>query len=638
MSAKIKLFAAAAAATLSGCAVVPPAPTALTEEVRAAARQLSAAPARVQAPSRVEETAAPYIPVEPRTVGESDWLRTKRVTIEVGARPVPLAEVLRVLARQGVNITSELPLERFTYAGFSLTNVDAQTALRMVLSASGLDYYADESRQLVTVRPMALRTWFLNLGNRSATFASGGAQAAAGSGQGAGQGAAGGSAGATLAAGGASTIRSSDDFWASLRTELESRLEVLVPETPTQAATPAVPAALIAGLPGLPGLAGLPPVAPPPAPGATRAGAAATPAAVGAAAGAAAPATAQAGAASTAAPSLSPPSAAATSSALVRRTIGTFSLNPETGAVTVQAPHWVLADLDSYLKRVQDMYNTDIVFQGELLMLSVENTRSEGLDISSFARFANNRYGLVVQNNALGGVTVSIPAETAAEGALRSFIPAVAAGNPAVAGPLIGVRSALSGLQLFSGYLSTLGQVTTLQRPVLTTTSGVPADFRRTVTRHFNSVTQQAAAGGAGGGAAVGTVNQLVPMEFGTILRVNPRIDMSTGLIRAQIELVQTTQVGTQTINQSLTAGDAVTTVATQVPVVSRILYSGEALLRDGDLVVMGGQTESRENATHEGIPGLAESPAGAVFARATQGRDKTVFYFALKVSTQKRR
>lgn len=613
-----------AASLLSGCAtsVGFNERTPLREEVAQRAQERQSLNTLVAPVSRVVETEAAYIPVVARKVSEHAWLRSTRVTIQTGKDPVPMSEILRALARQGVSITSELPLDRFQYSGFSLVDVDAESALRAISASVGLDYQADASRRMVTIKPMSSKTWYLNIGNRRSSFAAGGntaanpsttnaVAAAMSSGGAGGAGAAtannggGGSAGS-----GRTEVASSDDFWASLKTELDSRLRLMLPE-PAKAATTSAPPAMAP--------AALPPVVPP-VPGAN---AAATPAA-GAAGAAAAPALLPA------VPAQAAPSAS--SDGILNygsRQVGSFAVNPETGAVTVQAPHWVLQDLDLYFKRVQDMYNTDITFQGELLLLTSDSSKSEGLDISSFAKFANSRYGLAYQNNGLGGVTVSFPTQ-------GSLIPTVAA-NAALSGPLVGIQSLKDGLQVFNAYLTNLGKVTTLQRPVLTSTSGVPADFRRTVTRYFNTVSQQAASGGASGGAAVGTQNQLIAQDFGTILRVNPRIDISTGLIRAQIELVQTTQVGTQSVSQSLTSGTSVQQVSTALPVVSRIVYSGEALLKDGDLVVMGGQTEDSETSSRDGVTGLMDSPVGGVFGKTSREASRNVFYFALRVSVNKR-
>ncbi len=612
----------ASLAVLAGCATPSTyeSRTELRTQVAQKAQEFQSVPTVIAPVSRVVESEQAYIPVIARKVSEHAWLRATRVTVQTGKDPVPMAEILRALAKQGISITSEMPLDRFQYSGFSLVDVDAESALRAVVSTVGLDYQADAQRRLVVIKPMSSRTWYLNIGNRRSSFAAGGNNAGTpsttnaianaisstgGSGGGGGQpqqsNAGGSSSGKT-------EVTSSDDFWASLKTELESRLKLMLPEPPKAAAE-------VTAAPQLPAL-NLPPVVPPPgsaAPGAPVASASPTPANLNA---------------------MLPPAAPAQSSDGIlnytSRQVGTYAMNPETGAVTVQAPHWVLQDLDSYFKRVSDMYNTDIVFQGELIMLTTDTARSEGLDISSFAKFANSKYGVVYRNNGLGGVTVSFPNA-------NSLIPSVTAGPGALAGPLLGVQNMIDGLQIFSAYLTNLGRVSSLQKPVLTTTSGVPADFRRTVTRYFNTVSQQAASGGTGA-AAVGTQNQLIAQDFGTVLRVNPRIDMSTGLIRAQIELVQTTQAGMQSIPQSVTSGNSVQQVTTQLPIVSRIVYSGEALLRDGDLVVMGGQTEDTENNSRDGVTGLMDSPAvGGVFGTTKRESNRNVFYFALRVNVNKR-
>ncbi len=624
MSTKPSLLCLAAAAALAGCTSLPAKfaePSAVREQTRDAAQQRSTTQVNVAPRERVVESTETFIPVSPRKVSEHGWLRAMRVSLQTGATPLSMAEVMRMLSRQGVNITSEIPLERYNYGGFSLNDTDAETALRMVLGSAGLDYQADSARKLVVVKPMASRTWYLNMGNRRVSYIAGSGGAGGGGGSsspaassGASGGAGGGSStpfaqssGVQASASGTSGVTAQDDFWASLKTELESRMKILVPDTSRSSVSNASAPAAQLSLPPVVGKPADP--AMPPSPGAAVA-IPPIPSALPA-------------------PAATSTSTEAGTMAYTSRTIGTFSLNPETGAVTVQAPHWIQNDLDAYFKRVQEMYNTDITFQGELILLSTESANSEGLDIGAFGKFVRGRYGLSYQNNALGGVTVSFPNSNA--------IGAISAGAQAVTGPLLGVTAGIDGLQLFNAYLSNLGRVNTLQRPVLTTTSGVPADFRRTITRYFNSVSQQAASGGSGS-AAVGTQNQLIAQDFGTILRVNPRYDIATGLIRAQIELVQTTQAGTQTVTQALTSGNSVQKVDSQLPIVSKIIYTGEALLRDGDLVVMGGQTEDSENASREGITGLMDNTqVGGAFGKTVKKSERNVFYFALRVAVAKR-
>jgi hypothetical protein len=607
---KSPLILAAIAMLTAGCSTLTPdSKFKESPELAAKAKARETTPLTIAKVPRASAEQGAYIPLTPRTASAGAFLKTIQVSVAPFSS-VPLPEVLRSLSAQGVNIVSDMPLDQFSYTGYALRNVDAETALRAILAPSRLDYTVDSARKTVTIRPISAKTWYLNLGNRRSTYASGSAQSAgAGGAPGVntgGPGMGGGSSGHTLAASpnsmtsGASSVASNDDFWLSLKTELDTRMKVLVADPKAASGMPQVPAMNLPQLP-VPGqlIGGVPPSMAQQQPAQSPFGQAVQ----------------QSGGTDT----------------FSARQVGTYALNPETGAVTVQAPSWVLSDLDAYFKRIQEMYNTSITFTGELLVLNTEDLTSEGLDVSAFARMAHDRYGMVIQNSTMGGVTLSEPTA-------GSLLRQATAAAQSTAGPLLGVISPLDGLQLFSAYLSNLGQVNVIQKPVLSTTSGVPSDFRRTVTRYYNTVSQETAAGGSGS-ASVGTVNSLVPIELGTVLRVNPRIDVSTGLIRAQIELVQTSQSGTQNVQQSLSAGSTVQQVTSPMPIITKILYSGEALLKDGDVAVMGGQTDSTTSDTKEGVTGLMNAPVVAgVFGKTQLSKQGSVFYFALKVTVNKRK
>jgi hypothetical protein len=595
---------ALAVLALSGCAnIEPKEPSQLSVDATKHADALAATPRQIAPPDRVTESQAVHIPVVARKVSEYAWLRAKKIKIAGSSEPVPMSEILKSLSKQGVSITSELPLDRFMYSGFSL-DTDAETALRAIVMSVGLDYVVDDYRKLVSITPLASKTWYLNIGNRKTGFSSGVSTVMGGSKAGLGSDAGlAGTAGGTISGGGSNVtaVSSLDDFWGSLRVELDSRLQLMLPDPVVRAAkTVTVPSSM-----------SLPPLVPPGPAGTSVPGAGTT--ALG--------------------PTIVMQAQLPNDSSdgilkLTKRTVGTFSVNPETGAVAVQAPHWVLEDLNLYLKRVQEMYNTDIMFQGELVLLTTTDAKTEGLDISSFAKFAQNNYGIAYQNNGLGGVTM----------AMDSFgIAAASASSATISGPTLGLVAASDGLAIFNAYLSNLGDVSLLQRPMLTTTSGVPADFRRVVTKYFNTVSQQASTGSVGA-ATVATTNTLVAQDFGTVLRVNPRIDMSTGLIRAQIELVQTTQTGIQVIPQAVSAGSSVSALNTSVPTISKVLYSGEALLKNGDMIVMGGQTEDTDTNSRSGITGLMDVKGlNGIFGKDSTAKEHNVFYFALKVSVTKR-
>lgn len=571
--------------------------------------------------SRVTEVSSLIVPVAKIPKTQTDgaaWLRAKRLNLDL-KEPVPLATILQMLADRGVNLVVSVPqLENYSFAG-TVTQGDAETVLRVVLGSVGLDYETDDTRQLVTVRPMASKTWVINLGNRQTSYTSGsgvgqgrnagsqssnsnmgggngslnnmgsggnqngsGFGASTGAGNGStfgGNGGNGGNQGSALANNtgmNGTGIQTRDDFWGSLAVELQNRLSILaadqgggqLSQQPMQ-------------MPAVPG--GYTPIQPPSMPGNSN-------------------------------------------GQNARKQIGTFALNPETGAITVQAPHWVLSDLDKYFAQVQRMYNADISFQGEVLLVTHTRTDSEGLDVSSFGKFASGRYGAIVSNNALGGVTVNF-----ADG----NIPNVVAGAQPVAGALMGVASAADGLQVFNAWLSEVGRVSVMQRPVMTTTSSVPAEFRREFNRCFNTISQEVASGGVGN-AALGTTNTLQCKDFGIALTINPRYDLSANLVRAQISLNHILPAGEQIIQQTISSGDNVRAVPTRIPLETRASYSGEALLRDGDLIVIGGQTEDSSSLDENGLPGQQGTLSG-IFGSKRANRETKTYYFALRVSVKPR-
>lgn len=509
--------------------------------------------------------------------------------------PLALSDIIRGFSAQGLKVATELSLGDFTYAGYSFSKVPAPVALRIVLSSVGLDFDVEPRSGLVLIKPLPVKTWYLNIGNRKASYTtspSAGAQQGGAGGQqsqSSGQslgGQSGGLGGSSpqfdsFRSSGSSSVSGKEDFWVSLKDELERRLKVQMRVPNSTGTTQSV----------------LPPPPPQSLP----------------------PGSPEVVAQSQVSVPASPPVSQG-QQARREQVVGTYSLNAETGAVSVQAPGWLLNDLDAYFTRIQKMYNTELTFTGEILALSTNDANSAGLDVTAFAQFLKTKFNFAISNNALGGITFN--PET---GVINA--------DNALSGPKFGIYR--DGISIFNAYLSNFGKLNILQKPTLSTTSGIPGDFRKTMVRYFNTVTQQAVPGTAGGAPVVGTQNTLQQVELGTSLRINPRFDVSTGLIRAHIELVQNSLNGFQTINQTVTTARGNESVPTQIPIISKIIYSGEALLMDGDVIIMGGQTESSTNSNRQGTPGLMDLPVlGEVFGTKKESEEVTVFYFALKVST----
>ena len=579
-------------------------------------------PLQVAPVPRVTEVTGSLMPVTPVTSPtKGAWLKQYRVKLDIRS-PLPMSAVVSKLAEQGINITSDLPLDSYMYLG-KVNMTDGEAALHAVLGSVGLDYQVDDARKIVQIKPMSSQTWFLSIGNRKSSYASDGVSS---SGTTSGNTSGGGTSGATNSSGtsgngsnsatgsnssqttgttnsgstssgqSSSTststssgtgVASADDFWASLATELSSRLSVMVPRSMASSMGGA-------GMSSLPPLPGGVPNTPMPAP--VRMGG----------------------------------SGGDANELYVKRQIGSYAINPETGSIVVQAPHWVLSEMDAYIKRIQEMYNTDISFRGEIVLVTSNRADSEGFDVAAFASWAAGKYGMAVANNALGGVTVSVPTDGSA--------PSIQAGAQPVGGPLLGLTysGSNSTIDVFNAYLSQLGKVSVIQRPLITTTSGVPGIFSKKYTDYYNTVSQQAASAGTGN-AATATTNQLVTVDLGTELRINPRIDISTGLIRAQLTLNQTIKSGTKIVPQTITYSDKSSTVNTSIPILTKQNVSGEILLRDGDLIVVGGQTEEGMSADENGIPGK-DGPMGGLLGTKYASRTTQTYYFALRVAVSKRK
>lgn len=589
---------------------------------------------------RVRLLPGKFIPTRPVAAAASgSWLRDiKNISLSSSSKGIPVSQVIAVLSARGVNVNSELPLHTYIYSGV-INSTDAENFLQIVLGTVGLDFVVDDVRHVVTIRPVSSRTWFFNVGRRSTSYSAGGGaqgggqggmqggqqgmsqsgqQSGMGSGTGTGtstQSPMGGAMGGSASGGagseltdmdGSLSVRTHDSFWTSLEAEIKSRMTILVPVTPAGASAASASAML------LPALSASPSGAQPPLPGVAMLGIQA----------------AQAGAARTA-PATPPSGPESGVVSYMPRLLGSYAFNPDTGAVSVQAPTWILNTLDAYFSRIQAMYNAEISFEGQLILISNNDSASEGFDVSGFAKWLGGKYSVLAANNPLGGVTISFPD---APGKITT----ASANAPTVNGPTLGMARA-DGLRLFNAYLQERGKYSVIQRPALATTSGVPAEFKKTTTRYFNTVTQETASSTTS--SSVATKNIINAIELGTVLKVNPRLDMSTGMVRTQLVLTQVTQTGNQQIPQSITSGTTTQTYVATIPIVTRLKYQGETLMKDGDLIIVGGQQEDSANLSENGLPGMEGPNIGAGF---TGGRASTLstqtYYFALQVRINKRK
>jgi len=511
------------------------------------------------------------------------WLQ-KKITIKVN-KPIGGHELLKTLSSQGVNITSSIPLGEMKYTGYGVQNLPVEAALQSLLGAMRLDYQIDYENQVVVVTPSRWKTWYFNLGSRTTEYVSGGGTSS-GSSSSSSSSSDGDDEDEAVASTGSSdssqgSITSQDDFWESLQDEIEERMTILVPVRENNSGNNSYLTSF-----GDSDLDRNP----------------------------AAEAMAQEVQSQD----------NDTNDLFQEQLIGRCSFNPETGAVNVQAPHWIIEDLDKYFKRVRLQYDTVITFEGRLYMVKSDSDHSRGFDLSVFSEFISG-YNLFMRNNALGGITLST------DDAFN-----ISSGAKAVASNLFGVGKTDGSFNVFSAFLEKIGDVSIVQKPIISTTSGVPGYFSKFERQYYNTVSQQTASGGTGS-AVVGTTNELVPVEFGTLLRINPRYDVDTGLVRAQLALSQKFLSGFQQTTQQISAGDKVVDVPVTIPLLTQSTYEGETIMRDGDLIIIGGQIEQESQKEEQGVPIVKDvAGIGDFFGTGVKSSSNLTYYFALTVKIEK--
>lgn len=569
-------------------------------------------------PSPENNASLPAFAIKPlskpqQTAMEKKWLTDiQGITLDPAKNSaVPATAIIRMLRARGLNIVSHLPLDMYSYNGFGVTNVNAETALMVFMGAMGLDYELDNVRQLVVIQPLKSRTWQLSIGNRQTSFSAGDSNNSStptsGVGntqntQGYGTGAYGTSTYGTTGVGSATgaygntttqntnnnnngnnnngnNITTYDDVWTRLRTELNERLTVPFPKNPTDAVgstsanqVPSMSGASNTGVPGT--------------------------------------------------------SNAQVPSFYNMLRVGTVSINPETGAVTVQAPRYLMDNLDKYMKGVIKRYNTLITFEAELVSITGTEDISKGLDWAAFNTINNGSFTTIAQNNILGGAVI-----TPAAGG-TSIVDALSIGSTTIPGAnaLFGVASTSKKFAAINAYLGSIGHLKIKDTPVISTTSGAPVKLNNTTVRYYQQYQQTAASGGTGS-AAVATNVIDIPYETGITIRINPTYNVETDVINCLFSIDRRTLQGYQDKINPISTGNSVQLIPSKTPIIAQTNQNGSLVLRNGAFVVVGGLVEDVEENSQSGIPGLMDSPLQALTGKETKNRIKTTYYFALRVT-----
>lgn len=550
------------------------------------------------------------VDVEKELRAKASWL-DKKISMLI-SKPVSGLEILSMFREKGINIVSDLPIENYMYRGHGVNDLSIENALKTILVQMNLDFKIDYGSKIVRIVPMPWKTYNVNIGQRTSNFTASanidGQASIVELVESGGEGDSGGNRTHDI------STNSGEDFWVNIEKEITDKITVLIPtstsipvssedkgfsgesisvETDAESVEKQIEQGnklfeqfekdLIDSEELEKSLNEL-------------------------------------YSKSTSLNGGSSEPAGTTSGAFYEeQKVGRISINPETGVIHVQAPWWIHEDLKKYFSMIDARYNTQISFEGRLIQFTTTADQQRYLDVSMFSRTLED-YGFVYQNNPLGGLTLQKAGKEQWERVM---------GAEGLGGPLAGAYRKDKGFGLFAGYLDSFGEVVTIERPRVSTTSGVPAMFRNMTTRHFNIPSEEASDGEGGQPART---NNPKAVNIGTVLVVNPTYDPRTGILRVQLGFNQSRQTEIQTLPSVFEGGSL------EIPVVSENNYSGEVVLRNGDTIIVGGHIMDHSSYDNSGIPKLHDAPVlGNFFGEKHRQGRVTTYYFVLTVNMERR-
>lgn len=296
--------------------------------------------------------------------------------------------------------------------------------------------------------------------------------------------------------------------------------------------------------------------------------------------------------------------------------VGKISVNVDTGNIMIQAPKHIREEIIEYLNVLDTELNTSIHIEGRIVVVNESEGQSKGLDINSLVEFGED-YGLVISNDVFDQVSITRPAD--------GTFSAVADG---AFGSLMGVTASDGLLDVFSAYVESTSNITSVLEPRINTSSGSPGSFSRSRPYYLNNISGSTTQGESS--STTSSSNDIQIIEFGSSLRVLPVYNSDRDTIRAQIDLTHVVQNGTQELTQIITSDTGTEQTVTRIPVPEKITIQGEIVAQNGALTIMGGETLEIVEQYGQGVTEVRESYVGGLFGSSDESVQRNKYYFVV--------
>jgi len=267
-------------------------------------------------------------------------------------------------------------------------------------------------------------------------------------------------------------------------------------------------------------------------------------------------------------------------------------INKNAGLITVTATTKQLKRFESYLKRLQDKVQLQVLIDVQLLAVTMSEGKTTGIDWKQLYALQNVQVGM----NTLKLENVG---DFDTKDATSPTITTAALNTAAGMSKIVTIKGGGSLNEVIK-FLKTQGDVNSISNPKVLTLNNQPA-LITAGTEYFYKILSETNQQGTGGGIAATTQNQNVQSVFaGVLLTITPEIsDDKTITLRINPSLSETT----------VSMADMPNTGRDMPPDLARRQLSSVVTVKDGNRIILGGLINTKNTNDSSKIPILGDIP-----------------------------
>jgi general secretion pathway protein D len=273
-------------------------------------------------------------------------------------------------------------------------------------------------------------------------------------------------------------------------------------------------------------------------------------------------------------------------------------INKNAGLITVTATNKQMKRFESYLKKLQEKVQLQVLIDVQLLAVTMSQGKSTGIDWKQLYALQNVQAGVHYLDNK------NVSTWDSTDGT-KINVTETAIGAPGAADTIKGAASLVSikaggTLNEVIKFLKTQGDVNSISNPKVLTLNNQPA-LITAGTEYFYKIQSSTNQQGTGGGVAATTQNEDIQSVFaGVLLTITPEISNNNEItLKINPSLSETAQ---DISNTSSNGRD-------MPPDLNRRQLSSVVTVKDGNRVILGGLINTKNSTESNGIPILGDIP-----------------------------